>query len=89
MVDTFSGTFSYSPDGALVASRHGRSGIELRDTASYELLLRLEPPTPLRPERIVWSPDGRSIFLLCTGHRLARWDLAAVRRELARRSMDW
>jgi WD40 repeat protein len=84
-----SGNFRYSPDGSLVALRHGRSALELRETKNYTPLLRLEPPASLRTEHIEWSPDGRAIFLLCTGHRLVRWDLAGIREELGRRGVAW
>jgi WD40 repeat protein len=84
-----SANFRYSPDGKLVALRHGRDALEVRETTNYAPLLRLEPPSALRVEHIEWSPDGSSLFVLCTGHRLARWDLAAIRHELARRGLDW
>jgi WD40 repeat protein len=82
-------SFFYSHDGRLLAARHGEGGLELRETVNYELLLRLEPPAALRAEHMKWSCDGQSIFMLCTGHRLARWDVAAIREELARRGLDW
>lgn len=83
------GNFRYSPDGTLLAVRHGRTGLELRETRNYSPLLRLEAPAPLRNEHFAWSPDGSSIFVLCTGHRVARWDWAGIREELRRQGMGW
>jgi eukaryotic-like serine/threonine-protein kinase len=83
-----SGNFCFSPDGSLLALRHGGGALELRETKTYAPLLRLEPPAALRSERIEWSPDGSAVFLLCTGHRLVRWDLAAIWAEMKRRGVE-
>jgi eukaryotic-like serine/threonine-protein kinase len=79
----------FSPNGKILAVTQGRGEIELRETEGYTLLVALEPPVALRSGMARWAPDGERLFMLSVGHQLVSWEIAAIRRELAARGLDW
>ena len=50
----------------------------------------LNPPDPLPPRAaFAFSPDGSLLYVLTPDCSLSRWDLKALRRELAKMGLDW
>ncbi len=81
--------FSFSPSGRWFVGEQGSGALELRDGRSFELLVRLEPPLNLELGALRWSPDESRIYLRFRGPRVFYWDIAALRRELKSRGLDW
>jgi hypothetical protein len=75
----------YTPDArALWLSKDLRTG-GLHDARTLELLLPL--PTGTLP--LALSPDGRQLAVSVELRRLQLWDLAELRKHLARLGLDW
>lgn len=69
---------SFSPDGRTLALGVGDGAVELRETASGAVRLRLTPPHALRSYQVAWSPDGRRLWVCGDGPELHEWDLADI-----------
>jgi WD40 repeat protein len=83
-------TVGFSPDGRWLASARSRNVLEIRDTQTWEVVIRLDAPTDF--QRCAWSADGNELYLLDVvggETRLFRWNLPALRNELAARGLDW
>ena len=63
--------------------------ITLFDAASGAQLAILEAPFPISPEFLLFSADGRWLTAEGVDQTLQRWDLQALRQELARLHLDW
>ncbi len=83
------GGVRFSRDGRWVAVLQRRGTLEVRQTDNWEQVVELELPQSHWINDFQWSSEGDSLYLLCLGHRVFRWDLQAVRRELANRNLDW
>lgn len=81
--------FAFSPDGEWLACEATRAKFEIRSARDCRVLVRLEPPLDLEVSQIRWAPDASRLYLHARGPRVFVWDLAAVRRELAARGLDW
>jgi hypothetical protein len=77
-----------SADGRWIATTTEEGLIQIRSLPEAKLIMELPPPQRLRIRDLQFSPDGRRLYLLQATGRLLEWDLAALRRELARRSLD-
>lgn len=80
----------FSPDGRLLATTAARNVVELRDAATFELLIALEAPTEF--QRCAWSADGTELYLLDVAGvetRVFCWRLGPLRARLAAVGLDW
>ncbi|MBI5388572.1 MAG: protein kinase [Verrucomicrobia bacterium] len=80
---------AFSLDGRWLATAGLEGQVEIRSLPGAELVLELPPPHPVRLHDLAFSPNRARLFLLQGTDRLLEWDLAELRRELARRSLDW
>lgn len=78
----------FSPAGDLVAVQRGRRECELRETQNFTVTVTLEQPAGAGAPH-AWSADGNRLYGIGIGHRVYVWDLAALRRELVARGLDW
>jgi WD40 repeat protein len=83
------GTPVFSPDGRWVGCNRSLGEIEVREARGFREQVLLIPPLRFDFASAVWSRDGERLFLLGAGHRVFEWNLAALRRELAARGLDW
>ena len=61
----------------------------VREARGFGERVRLIPPVRVDFASGAWSPDGGRFYVLGVGHRVFEWNLAALRRELAARGLDW
>ncbi len=80
---------AFSRDGFWLATLGLDGRVEIRSLPKAKLMLELPPPQPLRIRDLDFSPDGRRLYLWESPGRLLEWDLAELRRELAKRGLDW
>lgn len=80
---------AFSPDSRVLAVLQSNGVIELVDTYSKQRLASLRGPQTIGANCLIFSPDQR--WLIATTPELESqvWDLAALRRELASRVLDW
>jgi WD40 repeat protein/tRNA A-37 threonylcarbamoyl transferase component Bud32 len=79
----------FSRDGRWLATEVAQGTLEIRDTRTFETIIRLEPPKNTELSRMTWSPDGSRIYLVGRGGRVFAWNLQNLRKELAARGLDW
>jgi WD40 repeat protein len=80
---------AFSPDDDLLASgsRDGTFCVWRRQAQSFEQLLQLPAPGPVKVLR--FHPDGR-LGMVVRGERAVRiWDLQALRRRLEQLGLGW
>jgi WD40 repeat protein len=80
---------AWSPDGRILATTLNQYQLGLFDSATGELLARLEDPDPQLIEWLEFSPDGSKLAVACSTHMVQLWDFRAIRAELAARGLDW
>ncbi len=80
--------FAFSPDGRLLAVEMGQGAVRLVDPDTGREYARLEDPNQDRAGYIAFSPDGAQL-IVCEADSLHVWDLRIIRKELARRGLDW
>jgi WD40 repeat protein len=85
----FWGTPVFSPDGKWLGCDRGQGEVEVREARGFGERVRLIPPVRVDFASGAWSPDGGRFYVLGVGHRVFEWNLAALRRELAARGLDW
>ena len=85
----FWGTTVFSPDGRWVACDRLQGEVEVREAGEFREQVLLMPPLRIDLASAAWSRDGERLYLLGVGHRVFEWNLAALRRELAARGLDW
>jgi len=83
------GVTAFAPDGATIACEHGPGRVALHSAVTGAELVTLAPPLDQGLSHAVWSPDGARLFLFFDDHRVFAWEIAALRRELAARGLDW
>jgi Tfp pilus assembly protein PilF len=77
-----------SPDGTLLAAARARSTVQLLDASGNELAT-LPCPEGQEVFSARFSPDGTLLAVACDNQIVHVWDLARLRRELARLKLDW
>jgi WD40 repeat protein/serine/threonine protein kinase/Tfp pilus assembly protein PilF len=77
-----------SPDGTLLAAARARSTVQLRDASGNELAT-LPCPEGQEVFGLRFSADGTLLAVACDNQIVHVWDLARLRRELARLHLDW
>jgi len=83
------GPMSFTADGTMLAVRHAPSELRLLNMATGNHLASLQTPDQ---NTLVWhtlSRDGHHLAAGVHGGLTFVWDLAAIRRELAGRGLDW
>jgi WD40 repeat protein/predicted Ser/Thr protein kinase len=80
---------AFSDDGSWLATTGAEGRIEIRRLPEAELVLELLTPQPLRIRDLAFSPNRERLYLWQSTGRLLAWDLSQLRRELARRGLDW
>lgn len=76
----------FSPDSQLVATRHGRTQIQLCETRTGRVLASLQRGHQLP---LCFSPDGAQLVTTGDDGLIQVWDLRAIRRQLAAMNLDW
>lgn len=87
--ETGLGEAAFSADSRWLAVVVNLREIHLFATATAQRVAVFRAPEALGILAISLSPDGRWLVALCHEGRLQRWDLAALRRDLASRGLDW
>jgi hypothetical protein len=78
-----------SPDSRLLVTHATGGRIILRELPSGKELVHLPPPRALDAQEYQFSPDGSRLFVLLENGRICEWNLAELRRELAKLNLDW
>ncbi len=82
------GKAAWSANGRLLAFVRRGTEVLLLDTETWEIVLQLASPAPLRIERLAFDPTGN--WLVVAGERrLERWNLRALAGELADLGITW
>ena len=79
----------FSADSRWLAVVANLREIHLFDVASARRVALFQAPEPLGIQALALSPDGRWLVTLCNEGWLQRWDLAELRRDLARLDLEW
>jgi WD40 repeat protein/predicted Ser/Thr protein kinase len=79
----------FSADSRWIAVVANLREIHLFDAASARRVAMFQAPESLGVQALALSPDGRWLVALCKEGWLQRWDLAGLRRELARLDLEW
>jgi WD40 repeat protein len=80
---------TFSADGCWAATTTAEGHVEIRSIPDAQVVLDLPPPQLLRFQDLAFSPDRQRLYLWQSTGRLLEWDLRELRRELARRGLDW
>ena len=84
LVDDYRGWASFSPDGRWLALQVGSRTLELRQTADFKAVIRLELAEMQDRNELEWASDSRRLCVVCRGHSVYEWNLPALSRELER-----
>ena len=86
----FPGAFAASPSDAAAALQTSPAEIRLYSLNSFDELCTLDVPEDQHVRSMVFAPGG-SHLVAVSGEpgRVHLWDLALIRRQLARRRLDW
>jgi len=79
------GTFVFSPDGAMMATRPSLTEVRLTVPATGRALATL--PSPGNP--FCFSPDGSRLVTAGEQDTFLVWDLRLIRRQLSELGLDW
>jgi WD40 repeat protein len=79
----------FSPDARLFAVPDITGQVEIRVLPEGRELVSLPPPQPMRLRDFTFSAAGDHLYLLRVDGRIHEWNLAQVRRELAKLGLDW
>lgn len=86
-------SFACARDSSLLALMVGDGVVELRETKTWQPLLRLTAPgLPADHSgrtHLVWSVDSRRLMVAATGPKVYEWDITALREELGKLGLDW
>jgi WD40 repeat protein len=93
-VDTGSGNIDtpavvFSPDGNYIAALDPAGNISLFAGRNGGHLATLEAPFAIMPEFLLFSGDSRWLTAEGIDQTLQRWDIQALREELAKLGLDW
>ncbi len=78
-----------TPDGTLLAANLEPEAVSLLRPSDGSEVALLQHSTPYPVASLAFAPDHSRLAVLCIGHLVQLWDLSALRRELAARSLDW
>jgi WD40 repeat protein len=84
-----SGALVVSPDSRLLATATTDGRVTLRSLPSGAELIALIPPRAVRLSDWRFTPDNQRLYALANTGRVYDWDLAEIRRELAKLKLDW
>ncbi|MDQ6809605.1 MAG: hypothetical protein M3Z64_09320, partial [Verrucomicrobiota bacterium] len=79
----------FSPKGDFVAALNPGGNISVFGGGQCERLAMLEAPFAIAPEFLHVSADGRWLTAEGTDQTIQRWNLNALREELAQLGLDW
>lgn len=80
--------FAMSAKAGILALDNFRA-ISLYSWPEGRLLVRLESPFPMVAQVLMMNHDGTRLWMHTHGDRVFEWNLEELRRELARRGLDW
>jgi eukaryotic-like serine/threonine-protein kinase len=84
------GSFTFSPDGKILAAETGHGAILLVDPHTGREYARLEEPNQDRAGWLGFSPDGAQLVTTNNDSQSIHvWDLSAIRRQLGDVGLDW
>ena len=83
------GKIAFTKDGKVMALSLGRGEVGLFDTATFELLARLEPQEVNTVSSLDFSADGAQLAVSTTANTIHLWDLRLLRRQLAELGLDY
>jgi WD40 repeat protein len=83
------GSIISSKDGRLLATSTADGSLVLRELPTGTDLIRLIPPHSLAAREWVFSPDCKRLIIVLRNGQVVEWDLAELRRELAKLGLDW
>ncbi len=78
-----------SRDGKLLAALDANGRIDLFSLPEGRQLLALPPPSPMRLQTLAFSPTGDRLYALRGNGAVYEWNLAELRKELAKLGLDW
>ena len=87
--DGFLGGADWSPDGKTLARAVDSETIFLMNASTLEEIARIRLSHPLGIRTIRFSRDGKSLLACVKSSQIHRWNLAAIRQELAASGLDW
>jgi WD40 repeat protein len=81
---------AFSPDGRILAGDTFQGVVRLTDPGGGREYARLEDPQRDNAQWVGFIPDGTRLVTVCPDRgSIHVWDLLSLRRELARRGLDW
>jgi WD40 repeat protein len=83
------GSVAFSPDSRILALVVDHRFIRLHEAGTFRYLATLEAPEHATIAWIQFRPDGQQLAALEQNLGVQLWDLAALRRELQARGLDW
>jgi hypothetical protein len=83
------GSIISSSDSRLLATDTTDGAFVLRELPHGTELVRLIPPRSLAVREWIFTPDSDRLIVLSKDGQVVEWSLAALRRELAKRGLDW
>lgn len=78
-----------SPDSRLIATHNQGGRFVLRELPGGNELILLTPPHPMSVQHYQFSPDSTRLLFMSNNGQMFDWNLAEIRRELAKLSLDW
>ena len=84
-----SGSIISSKDSRLLATDAADGAFVLRELPHGTELVRLIPPHSLAAREWLFSPDSNRLIIVTRNGQVVEWDLAELRRELAKLKLDW
>jgi hypothetical protein len=73
----------------LLAALDANGRIDLFALPEGRQLLALPPPSPMRLQTLLFSPTGDRLYALRGNGTVYEWNLAELRKELAKLGLDW
>ena len=83
------GSIISSKDSRLLATNTADGSLVLRELPTGTDLIQLIPPHSLAAREWLFSPDGKRLIIVLRNGQVVDWDLAELRRELAKLKLDW
>jgi serine/threonine protein kinase/WD40 repeat protein len=83
------GSIISSKDSRLLATDTADAALVLRELPLGAELVKLIPPRSLAVREWTFSPDSKRLIILLKNGQVVEWNLAELRRELAKVGLDW
>lgn len=83
------GPAAWNANGRLLAYAYRQTQVVLLDTGSWQPVMKLESPDPLRIQELVFDPTGEWLVATSENGRLEWWNLRELRQELEELGVPW